>query len=208
MNKKLFVKIVCGLLLIPMLTGCFGRKNKTVDMETKTLDIVQATEATRAVSETKETNATYITEAVEKEEKSTTSVVENKEDPELSNGVEEWEEDDDTKAIAPSTATTPTPPTTKPQETKPQATKPQETKPQETTPPETVPVKPDGTKVSFEQYNNMSSADQQAFFESFENVDAYLAWYDAALKEYENSKNVIEIAGGSVDLGELMQKEG
>lgn len=93
---------------------------------------------------------------------------------------------------------------TEPEETETEETEPEETNPENTTPEETTSDKPSNEVTSYEKYMNMSPAEQQAFFESFGSIEAYLAWYDAAVAEYEANTNVTDISGGSVDLGDLM----
>lgn len=93
-----------------------------------------------------------------------------------------------------------TPQVTEPEETEPQATEPEETKPQED--------KPQSGGTAYEQYLSMSAKDQQAFYESFESVDAYFAWLNSAKAEYEKNQNSTELEGGSVDIGDLMGGEG
>ena len=58
--------------------------------------------------------------------------------------------------------------------------------------------------TAFEQYNNMSGDDQQAYMESFDSIESFVAWYNAALAEYEAVSNPIEITDGVIDLGELI----
>lgn len=192
MNKRLLAIIICILMVASALTGCFKKKSEaettvaTSAVETEGTDKVQeSNETTIASEEHQTTEETLVTEETKQEEKPVSDA--NKENPDLSVSVEEWEDDDN--------------------EIKPVATKPQVTNPPETKPAETLPANPEKTSLTFDQYQNLSSADQQAYFESFDTMEAFLAWYDAAMKEYEESKNVVEIAGGAVDLGELMNKD-
>jgi len=72
----------------------------------------------------------------------------------------------------------------------------------------TVPNVPDVTvpesdQMTYETYANMSAEEQMAFFDSFESVDAFFDWYNAARKEYEDS--FIEIDGSTpIDLDEIL----
>lgn len=58
--------------------------------------------------------------------------------------------------------------------------------------------------TTYEQYNNMSGDAQQDFMESFDSIESFVAWYNAALAEYEAVSNPIEITDGVIDLGELI----
>lgn len=57
--------------------------------------------------------------------------------------------------------------------------------------------------TAYEQYNNMSGSEQLAFIESFESVEAFVNWYNAAEADYNAQMDPIEITGGVIDLGEL-----
>ncbi len=50
----------------------------------------------------------------------------------------------------------------------------------------------------FERYNAMSGAEQQAFMESFETVEAFFEWYIDAKEAYEASRGDIEISGDEI----------
>ena len=66
----------------------------------------------------------------------------------------------------------------------------------------------DKWSVTYEEYNAMSSAEQEAFYYSFDSADDYFQWYKAAKKVYEDNKNDIVIGGdGSIDLGEILNKK-
>ena len=65
-------------------------------------------------------------------------------------------------------------------ETKPDETK--ETEPAETTPVETT---PQVTITEYEWYLSLSAEAQQAFFETFDSIDAYFAWLNNAKAEFE-----------------------
>lgn len=110
-----------------------------------------------------------------------------------------------------STKIEPKPTEPKPAEAKPTEPKPTEAKPTEPKPTEPEPTEPEPTesksgKLSLEVYNSMSSAEKQACYESFESMEAFLEWYDAALAEYEANRDVANFDGSSVDLGDLIGK--
>ena len=60
--------------------------------------------------------------------------------------------------------------------------------------------------MTYEKYNAMSGAEQQAYFNTYSNPMDFFTWYNAAKAEYEASQERIEIgAGGTIDLGELLK---
>ena len=64
-------------------------------------------------------------------------------------------------------------------------------------------AEPDG--ITYEDYMEMTAAEQQAYYESFDDPMEFFAWLNAAKAEYEANKNDIEIgSGGSVDLGDII----
>ena len=108
---------------------------------------------------------------------------------------------EETTTIPEETTTIPEETTTIPEET---TTIPEETTtiPEETTtiPEETEPAEPD--EITYEDYLAMSATEKKAFKDTFGSTTAFLAWYNAAKAEYEESQGRIEIGGdGSVDLG-------
>ena len=55
----------------------------------------------------------------------------------------------------------------------------------------------------------MTGAEQRAFQESFEDLDAFFAWFNAAKEAHEKENPSIEIGGsGEVDLGGLPSGNG
>ncbi|OUO14900.1 hypothetical protein [Flavonifractor sp. An4] len=58
---------------------------------------------------------------------------------------------------------------------------------------------------TWEEYQAMTPAEQEALYYRFGSVSDFYTWYNAAKEEYEESQNVIEIGPGeSVDLGDLL----
>lgn len=55
----------------------------------------------------------------------------------------------------------------------------------------------------YEAYHAMSGAEQKAYLESFESIEAFFEWYNAAKAEYEAAHPSIEIENGSVDLSQI-----
>jgi hypothetical protein len=42
--------------------------------------------------------------------------------------------------------------------------------------------------LTFEEYNNLSAEEQEEYFNSFENVEDFFAWYNKAKQEYEEEQ--------------------
>jgi len=60
------------------------------------------------------------------------------------------------------------------------------------------------TEYTWEEYQALTPAAQQAYFESFADPGAFFVWYDAAKAAYDAAHPSIEIGpGGSIDLGDL-----
>ena len=78
------------------------------------------------------------------------------------------------------------------------------TKPEETTPPATKPTEPsDSEAISYEDYMAMSTSEQQAYFLSFHDVEAFYVWLDKAEAEYKAAHP--EVGGdGNIDIGDYM----
>ena len=58
---------------------------------------------------------------------------------------------------------------------------------------------------TWEEYQAMTPAEQEALYDRFDSVSDFFTWYNAAKEKYEESQNVIEIGpDGSVDLGDLL----
>lgn len=73
--------------------------------------------------------------------------------------------------------------------------------PPETTQPQTGAADP--ADLTYEEYLAMSPYEQQAHYESFPSLEAYIAWHNAALAEYEENQSSIEVTGG-IDIGDFM----
>ena len=60
--------------------------------------------------------------------------------------------------------------------------------------------------LSYEEYMALTPEEQQAYYESFEDFDAYFDWLNKAKEDYENNKDEIKIeGGGSLDLGDIIE---
>lgn len=61
--------------------------------------------------------------------------------------------------------------------------------------------------LSYAEYMAMSGAEQQKWFESFDSLEAFKAWYNKAKAAYDANKDTIENDGsGSIDLGDYTNK--
>lgn len=192
MMKKRILAVLLVILVLAM-AGC-GRKK--VEETTPMTDPVTTVEST--VAETKDiplednifdddpeetTEATEATEETESQDQNSDSSVEP------------------TEAAQP---TDPKPTTPKPTE----PTKP--TKPTETTDP-TEGTKPaedessDGNLTEYEQFQNMSPEQQQAYMESFESIEAFFEWLNEAKEAYEKANPPIEVGSGTIDIGAIIE---
>ncbi len=61
------------------------------------------------------------------------------------------------------------------------------------------------TDCTYEEYHNMTPETQQKFFNSFENVEAFFQWYNAAKAEYEKENGAIQ-TDGEINLDEIIGK--
>ena len=60
-------------------------------------------------------------------------------------------------------------------------------------------------KLDYESFQKLSPADQQAYMEKFDNVEAFFVWYNEAKEAYEKEHPSIEIGGdGKVDLDKIL----
>ena len=61
---------------------------------------------------------------------------------------------------------------------------------------------------TYEEYLNMSGQEQQAWFESFEDPEAFFAWYDQGKAAYDAAQDKVEIGeDGTVDMSEIAGEE-
>ena len=57
--------------------------------------------------------------------------------------------------------------------------------------------------LSYEEYRDLSGREQQEYYNTFSDVEAFFAWYNAAKAEYEAAHPGIDAGDGNIDLGEL-----
>lgn len=59
---------------------------------------------------------------------------------------------------------------------------------------------PDPEDVDYREFMDMTPAEQQAFMESFESIEAFFEWYEAAKAKYEEENPPIDVGDGNVTL--------
>ena len=52
--------------------------------------------------------------------------------------------------------------------------------------------------MDFKTFQSLTGAEQRAFQESFESIEAFFAWYTAAKEAYDKANPPIEIGGNGV----------
>lgn len=62
--------------------------------------------------------------------------------------------------------------------------------------------------LRYEAYLAMSAQERQAYMESFPTPQEAMLWYENAKKAYDESRDIIDIGGGDVDLGDVMESLG
>ena len=95
----------------------------------------------------------------------------------------------------PTQSTDPSQPSTDPSQT---------TDPTESTD-STEPTQPsEGSKITvYEWYESLSPEDQMAYYETFESMEAFVKWYNAAKAEYDKLHPPIESGDGNIDFGDI-----
>lgn len=59
-------------------------------------------------------------------------------------------------------------------------------------------------ELDYETFQELSPADQQAYMEKFESMEAFFEWYSAEKEAYEEAHPSIEIDGEEIDLEEIL----
>ena len=57
-------------------------------------------------------------------------------------------------------------------------------------------------KMTYEKYLAMSPEKQEAYFETFDDPDDFIKWYNAAKAEYDATHEGEEVEGGGIDIGD------
>ena len=58
--------------------------------------------------------------------------------------------------------------------------------------------------MDYETYIGLTSQEQKAYRETFEDIAAFFDWYNAAKEEYDSQRTEIDVGDGNVDLEDLM----
>ena len=66
----------------------------------------------------------------------------------------------------------------------------------------------DTGEMTYEKYMSLSATAQSDYMNSFESVDAFFEWYNAAKEAHDAQNNDIEIGDGSFDLNDLENGNG
>ncbi len=72
---------------------------------------------------------------------------------------------------------------------------------------ESTPEREPDVTTSYEMYVAMSPEEQEAFFATFDGMEAFVAWYNMAKSEYEASNPNVEIGDGAVNLGDTTKEK-
>lgn len=91
------------------------------------------------------------------------------------------------------------PAVTEPEQTEPTVTEPAQTEPQQSEPAQI----PEG-EIDYETFTAMDPALQRQYMESFESMDAFFEWYNAAKEAYEQEHPAIDVGDGVIDVEDLL----
>ena len=95
-----------------------------------------------------------------------------------------------------------------PEATKPEATEPKPTEPKPTEPKPTEPKPTEKNESEYESFQNMDASQQKEHMDSFGSIDEFFDWYNKAKEEHEAANPPIDVGDGTVDMGDLMGKNG
>ena len=63
-------------------------------------------------------------------------------------------------------------------------------------------------QLTYEEYNALSAEEQEAYFNSFDTIEDFFAWYNKAKAEYEADQDYIEVGGdGNLNIGEAEKNQ-
>ena len=62
--------------------------------------------------------------------------------------------------------------------------------------------------TQYEWYHSLSGEQQMAYMETFDNMQAFFDWYNAAKEEHEKEKPGIDIGSGNIDMGDIIGGNG
>lgn len=207
MNKKLMITLTAVLVLLMIILGVLLGMGRNAPVKPTTEPTVETTEEMLPGLDDsifdlpeEELAAILVTEApVETEETKPPVTV-----PADSTHVHNGGNDDEKKPEIPDApknnkpqSTTPTKPS-EPDPTQPTEKNPDPT--QSTTP---TPQEPEDTvQCEFEKYHSMSPADQRAYMEGFENIEAFFDWYNEVKADHEELHPSVDISDGKINLSD------
>ena len=151
-----------------------GVEETTPVDQNNTEDATETTKSTEDAQVTESTKATEVTQATEPV-KSTEA----------------------TESTKPTESTRPTESTNATEAT-------QTTQPTEATQPPQGGISLSGAAAEYARYNAMAPDEQVAFYNTFDSMEAFVAWYNNAKAEYDRQNPSIEIGNGNIDIGDLI----
>lgn len=86
----------------------------------------------------------------------------------------------------------------------PPSVKPTEKDPEPTQPTGKEPESSDDKTLDYQKFQAMSPSEQQATMESFESIEKFFDWYDAAKKEHEEANPPVDVGDGNIDLDQII----
>ena len=209
--------ILCLAVFAILLTGCGKNKNQeTLPFEETSVAV--ATTETAAATEVVETTEETIPGVEDSIFDENGNVVT---EPTETKGSEETEASTEPKETKPAGGTTvPTQPANSGESETPDSpaapdpsqpaggagggtgsTEPTESVEQETTPSVSA-------QTEYEKFHAMSPAEQQAYMESFDSIEAFFEWYEQAAAEYEAAKPPIDVGDGNINLDDIIGGNG
>lgn len=72
----------------------------------------------------------------------------------------------------------------------------------------TQPSTDENTPMDYKTFQAMTGAEQRAFQDSFESLDAFFEWYNAAKETYEKENPPIDVGDGVIDMEDLVGGNG
>ena len=58
--------------------------------------------------------------------------------------------------------------------------------------------------LTYEEFWDLSGKEQQEYYDTFDNVDDFFAWYNAAKAKFEAEHPGVDAGDGEIDLGDLV----
>ena len=185
-------KILCGIAAVLLLTGCkLGGGKATVPSEPLNPQTTAPAVTLPEGEGVEEWDAPIETAPVQNTEPQAGSV----------QATVETTEPQENTTLPPKESDSTEPPVQNTNPAEPTEPTKSEPEPPATTQPQTGGRNP--ADVTYEEYLAMSPYEQQAHYEQFSSLEAYIVWHNAALAEYEENQSSIEVTGG-IDIGDFM----